>query len=50
MMSSICCHSLIKSCIIVTGDLLTGHVLKCLIYSDKGRDGRIVLPAVCHLF
>ena len=25
----------------MTGDLLTEHVLKCLIYGDKGRDETI---------
>ena len=27
----------------MTGDLLTEHVLKCVIYGDKGRGGTIVL-------
>ena len=40
----------IQSWIIVTGDLLTEHVLKCLIYGDKGRDGTIVLRLLSVTF
>ena len=50
MMSSTFCHSLIKSWIIGTGDLLTEHVLKCFIYGDKGRDGTIVLRLLSVTF
>ena len=50
MMSSICCHSLIESWIIVTGDLLTELVLKCLLYGDKGRGGTIVLRLLSVTF
>ena len=34
----------------MTGDLLIEHVLKCLIYGDKGRDGKIVLRLLSVTF